>query len=159
MSHPSATPKSNLPVEAPRPRLLPKTSACYVCGPDNAAGLHIPFVADGAHGSSARYTVRAEHCGWPGLLHGGVAFALMDEALAWACYFQGLYGVTARVETRFRQPLPVGSKLMIRAWTTDQRRRLITARAEIRLDADDEPLVAEADATMFLPEIAAAPRA
>jgi acyl-coenzyme A thioesterase PaaI-like protein len=139
-------------------RLLPKTSACYVCGSENASGLHIPFVADGANGSSACYTVRAEHCGWPGLLHGGVAFALMDEALAWACYFQGLYGVTARIETRFRQPLPVGSKLTIRAWTTERRRRLVTARAEIRLDADDQPLVAEADATMYLREIESEPR-
>lgn len=136
-------------------RLMPKTSACYVCGPDNAAGLHVPFVADGAHGSRGSYTVRAEHCGWPGLLHGGIAFALMDEALAWACYFQGLYGVTARVETRFRQPIPSGTKLMVRAWTTDRRRRLVTARAEIRLDAqdgEDGTLVAEADATMYLPE-------
>jgi hypothetical protein len=48
---------------------------------------------------------------------------------------------------------------MIRAWTTDQRRRLVSARAEIRLDAEDEALVAEADATMFLREIESEPRA
>jgi acyl-CoA thioesterase FadM len=76
----------------------------------------------------------------------------MDEGLAWACYFQGLYGVTARVETRFRQPLTVGAKLVIQAWTTNRRKRIVTARAEIRLDSDDGPVVAEADATMYLPE-------
>ena len=151
-----------MPVEAGPPgpdiRLNPKTTACYVCGPDNGAGLHVPFVADGPHGSRGSYSVLAEHCGWPGILHGGVAFALMDEALAWACYFQGLYGVTARVEIRFRQPLSVGAKLIIQAWTTNRRKRLVTARAEIRLDADDGPLVAEADATMYLPETASEPR-
>ena len=99
--------------------------------------------------------MRTEHCGWPGILHGGIAFALMDEALAWACYFQGLYGVTARVETRFRQPLSVGAKLVIRAWTTDRRKRLVSARAEIPLDTDDGRAVAEADATIYLPEVPA----
>jgi acyl-coenzyme A thioesterase PaaI-like protein len=77
----------------------------------------------------------------------------MDEALAWALYFQGLYGVTAKVETRFRQPVSVGEKLVIRAWTLDRRRRLMDARAEIRVDGDDGPLVAEATATMYLQEI------
>ena len=138
--------------------LLPKTNTCYVCGPENASGLHVPFVSDGAHGSRAAYTARAEHCGWPGLLHGGVVFALMDEALAWACYFQGLYGVTARVQARFRQPIPSGTKLIIRAWTLERNRRLVNARAEIRLEAEGEPLVAEATATMYLPEIKSEPR-
>jgi acyl-coenzyme A thioesterase PaaI-like protein len=77
----------------------------------------------------------------------------MDEALAWALYFQGLYGVTAKVETRFRQPVSVGEKLVIRAWTLDRRRRLVDARAEIRVDGDDGALVAEATATMYLQEI------
>jgi acyl-coenzyme A thioesterase PaaI-like protein len=115
--------------------------------------MQVPFVLDGPTGCRALYTARAEHCGWPGLLHGGVAFTLMDEAMAYALYFQGLYGVTARAETRFRQPVPVGTKLMIRAWTLGQRRRLVEARAEIRIEADDGALVAETTATMYLQEI------
>ncbi len=129
-----------------------RTSACYVCGPDNPAGLHVAFHAHGADGARANYSVRPEHCGWPDILHGGITFALMDEALAWACSFQGLYGVTARVESRFRQPLHVGANLIIQGWTTGRRGRLVTARAEIHLDSDNGPVVAEADATMYLPD-------
>ena len=84
------------------------------------------------------------------MLHGGVTFALMDEALGWAVHFQGLHGVTARADTRFRQPVAIGAKLIIRAWTLQQRRQLMTARAEIRLDNQDQTLVAEVDATMYL---------
>jgi len=130
---------------------------CYVCGPDNAVGLHVPFEREGAHGSRAVYTARTEHAGWPGLLHGGVALALMDEALAWALYFQGMYGVTARVETRFRQPIPVGTKMVVRAWSVEKRRRLVEARAEIRGDSDGNPLLAEATATMYVQEELPAP--
>ncbi|MBI4459971.1 MAG: PaaI family thioesterase [Acidobacteria bacterium] len=129
------------------------TSNCYVCGPKNAHGLHVPFVRDGENASRGIYTARAEHCGWPGLLHGGVALALMDEALAWALYFQGLYGVTARLEIRFREAIPVGAKLVIRAWTLQQRRRIVNARAEIRRESSRDVLVAEADATMYLQEV------
>ena len=132
-----------------------RTNRCFVCGPDNAEGLHLTFVQDGPNGARALYTARAEHCGWPGLLHGGLAFTLMDEALAYALYFQDLYGVTARIETRFRRPIRAGAKLIIRAWTVEQRRNLVDARAEIRLDAEGSPLVAEASATMYLQEIAA----
>ena len=138
----------------PTVRLIPRTNLCYVCGPDNAAGLHVQYVADGHHGSRAFYTARAEHDGWPGLLHGGVTFALMDEAMAWALHFQGLFGVTARVETRFRQPVRAGTELTIRAWTLRRRRRLLNARAEIRIDSKQMPLVAEADATMYLQKLA-----
>ena len=137
----------------PLPPLRWKTNKCFVCGPENPAGLHVVFAAEGETGCRASYTARAEHTGWPGIMHGGVAFLLMDEALAWALYFQGLYGVTAKVETRFRQPVSVGEKLVIQAWTLDRRRRLVDARAEIRIDGDDGPLVAEATATMYLQEI------
>ena len=81
-----------------------------------------------------------------------------NEAFAYALYMQGLYGVTAKVATRFRQPVHVGEKLIIRAWTLEQRRRLMDARAEIRLATDGGPLVAEADATMYLQELAEAER-
>jgi len=126
------------------------TKGCYVCGEENASGMHIPFSPEGDNGSTATYTARREHEGWGGILHGGVTFALMDEALGWALYFHGLSGVTARVETRFRRPITVGTKVVIRGWSTGRRGRVVTARAEIREDSPDRSLLAEADATMFL---------
>jgi acyl-coenzyme A thioesterase PaaI-like protein len=140
--------------DEPALQLNLETKNCYICGPQNAVGMHIQFFPDGPHGTRAEYVAREEHCGWPGILHGGVTFALMDEAFAYALYMQELYGVTAKVVTRFRQPIRVGEKLIIRAWTLEQRRRLVDAHAEVRLDSDSGPLVAEADATMYLQESA-----
>lgn len=132
--------------------LKAKTSRCYVCGADNASGLHIPFRPDGDNGSRAVYTAKEEHQGWPGVLHGGLAFSLMDEALAWALYFHGLTGVTARVEARFRQPIRIGTSMEVRAWMVKRQRKIVTARAELRSTGDGNPLLAEADATMYLLE-------
>src|SRR5258708_19816721 len=46
--------KADLELSIP---LRPKNvRTCYVCGPDNARGLQVAFLADGAHGSRALYT-------------------------------------------------------------------------------------------------------
>ena len=86
------------------------------------------------------------------MLHGGVLLALMDEALGWSLYFHGPGGMTARFDARFRRQTPIGSSLIVRAWTTERRGRLVKARAEVRMDTDDGPILAEADASMSLGE-------
>lgn len=126
------------------------TSQCYVCGHANDSGLKVRFVKDGEFGSRAHYTARLEHDGWPGVLHGGITFTLMDEALGWALFFQGLRGVTARVETKFKLPIRTGSPVVIRAWTTNRRRELVSARAEVRSDDNRSDLLAELSATMYM---------
>ena len=63
---------------------------CFVCGSENPSGLHIPFrrLADGR--SRAEYEARPDHVGWPEIIHGGLLFTLMDEAVAWAVIYAGL---------------------------------------------------------------------
>ena len=126
-----------------------KNSHCFVCGPDNPLGLQVRFQPCGTQGSRAHYLARQEHGGWTGILHGGVTFALMDEAIGWALYFQHLPAVTARVETKFHKPIPIGAKVLVKASVERQKRRLFEAHAEIRMDDEAETLLAEADAVMY----------
>jgi acyl-coenzyme A thioesterase PaaI-like protein len=126
-----------------------KDTTCFVCGPDNPLGLQVPFERSGEAGSSALYTARKEHGGWNEILHGGVTFSLMDEAFGWCLYFQNIPSVTARIETRFHKPIPIGSRLYIRAWVVGQRRRLFDAKAEVRLDDAEGMLFAESEATLY----------
>jgi acyl-coenzyme A thioesterase PaaI-like protein len=125
-----------------------KDSYCYVCGPDNKLGLRVPFEQESAEGSCGRYVARPEHGGWNGVLHGGVTFSLMDEALGWALFFQERPSVTARIQTRFAKPIPIGAALIIRAWIVRDRGRIAEAKAEVRSECG-EILFAEAEATMF----------
>ncbi len=123
---------------------------CYVCGSDNPRGLHIAFERDGDDGCLARYMPQPEHCGWPGLIHGGLLFTLMDEAVAWALIYAGLHGVTARGDVRFTAPAKVGAPLLVTARVLSQHGKLAKARAEIREAGNDGGLVAELTATMYL---------
>lgn len=125
---------------------------CYVCGSDNPKGLHATFERDGDRGCRATYVVEAEHVGWPNLMHGGLLFTLMDEAVAWALIFAGHRGVTAKAEVRFRRPANVGDTLVIKATAADAQRRFVRTFAEIhRMDRPDE-IIADLDATMALVE-------
>jgi len=127
----------------------PTFPTCYVCGSDNPLGLHVPFTPAPDGTARAEYTAREEHVGWPDRLHGGIMFTLMDEALAWALCYTGLRGVTAKAETRFREPVRVGDRLVVTARIIEQDRKIVRARAELRTAVDDQ-LVAELNATMFV---------
>jgi len=126
---------------------------CFVCGSDNAQGLHVDFHADGPDGCRAQYMARAEHTGWPGIVHGGLLFALMDEALAWALMYADLQGVTARGEFRFWSPARVGTPLVVTGRLASRRGKLVQARAEIRAANGSQDLIAELDASMYLTDV------
>jgi uncharacterized protein (TIGR00369 family) len=121
---------------------------CYVCGADNPAGFKIRFAKDGEGRCRATYPALPQHNGWPGVIHGGVLFTLMDEAVAWACRFAGWRCVTAKAEARFRAPARVGMTLVIRGELGFIGRRAIRARAEIRDGSDTGPVLTEFEAMM-----------
>jgi uncharacterized protein (TIGR00369 family) len=123
---------------------------CYVCGVENDAGLRLPFRKDEGGGSRADYVARPEHAGWPGVIHGGLLFTLMDEAVAWACTYAGSRCVTAKAEARFRVPVRVGTPLVITGRVTHTTSRALRARSEIRAGDDNGPVIAELDAMMAI---------
>ncbi len=127
----------------------PGFPGCFVCGSDNPQGLHVTFERDGADGCRALYSPPKEHCGWPGMIHGGLLFTLMDEAVAWALVYAGLRGVTARGDVRFVAPAKVATPLVVSGRVLSQHGKLVKARAEIR-EAQSDTLVAELATTMYL---------
>ncbi len=104
---------------------------CFGCGMKNPEGLHIDFEFEGTT-VKGRFTPRATHQGWPGLTHGGIAAAAMDEAMGWAMYAAGAWAMTARMEVKYRQPLTLGEEVTITAQVTRDRGRRMEAEAEIR---------------------------
>jgi acyl-coenzyme A thioesterase PaaI-like protein len=126
---------------------------CYVCGADNPEGLHVEFRADGPERCRALYLARREHEGWPGILHGGLLFTLMDEALAWALAYAGLRGVTAKGDVRFCAPARIGAQLVITAELRERRGKLVRARAEVRDAQAPDVLIAELDGAMYLTDV------
>ena len=103
---------------------------CFVCGPDNPAGLRLRFVQDGAR-VRAEFVPREEHVGWEGIVHGGILAAVLDDAMGNVFYLQGYQALTARMEVRFRRPVRPGEHLEVRAWVAAEDTRTVTTRAEL----------------------------
>lgn len=99
----------------------------------------------------ARFTPRDEYQGYPGVLHGGIISTVLDEVLGRVCIAEGRWMVTARMEVRYRRPVPVGEPLTVVGETVESRGRRLVVRGELRLP--DGRVGAEATATFIeLPE-------
>jgi uncharacterized protein (TIGR00369 family) len=107
---------------------------CFACGRDNPIGLHLRFRIDGET-ATCETTLSSVFQGWRGVAHGGIVMSLIDEAMAFAAGAVGWKGVTAECSTRFRKPVPLDARLVVRGKVLWQKRNVIGVAAEI-LDSD-----------------------
>jgi acyl-coenzyme A thioesterase PaaI-like protein len=88
------------------------------------------------------------HVGFPGVTHGGLVSAVLDDVMGRSTTLVRRWTVTARLEVRYRGPASAGTPLRVEGWMTGLRRRAITARG--RLLDPGGGVVAEASGT-YLP--------
>lgn len=105
--------------------------SCWGCG-DNPEGLRLPQpAAEGLDRYEAFFTLDERHQGGPGLAHGGVVAAVLDEAVGLLATWFRFPAVTARIFVRYRAPVPINTELQVRARIDDARGRRIRVSAEI----------------------------
>ena len=130
----------------------------FVHGLRNPAGLHVqyrlergvaPPDADPAGVLvTAGWTADAQHMGFPGIAHGGLVGAILDDAIGRVAALRHRWVVTGRLEVRYRSAAPIGVPLRIEAWTTRWQRRQVSGRA--RMLTPEAEVVAEASG-IYLP--------
>jgi acyl-coenzyme A thioesterase PaaI-like protein len=123
--------------------------ACWGCG-DNAEGLHLPLpVEEGQTEYEAYLHFDERHQGGPGLVHGGVVSAALDEGCGLLATWYRFPAVTARIFVRYRRPVPINTELLLRARIDDAHGRRIHASAEL-VDGH-EPLAEARGAFLHVP--------
>ena len=123
----------------------PSSQMCFVCGRENPIGFHMHFFADDDGTVYADYIPREEHQGYPGVMHGGLVTALLDELIGRTAIASDLWCMTAKLEVRFRNPVPIGTSLKLKGEITKKGRRLLEGHGEIR--TEDGTLLAQAHGT------------
>lgn len=66
------------------------------------------------------------------MAHGGIAASVLDEAMGWAMYAVGAWAMTARMDVKYRKPLPLGREVTVTAEVVRERGRVLDAEAQIR---------------------------
>jgi uncharacterized protein (TIGR00369 family) len=123
----------------------PNSRLCFVCGLDNPIGLKLAFYEDEQGHVAARFTPQSQHQGYPGVVHGGIVTALLDEVLARVAIGSGRWVMTARLNLRYRRPIPLDQPLTVVGQALGWKRSLFEARGQIILA--DGQVGAEAEGT------------
>lgn len=123
---------------------------CFACGVRNPFGLQMVFRQEGDTVVSD-FMPREEHQGFPGVIHGGIVATVMDEALNRTSMLSKhpAWTMTGRLEVRYRQYVPYGKLLRVRAALTLERGRMVQAVGTLTLAEDENVVLTEAQGTFM----------
>lgn len=131
---------------------------CFGCGKKNPIGLQLVFsqverlrsseMTEARPDMAVEAVFRSElkHQGWPGVQHGGITGALLDEAAGYIPYFLGEIAMTAAMDVSYLQPIRTGETVFVGAQLRSRSRRLLVVLAQI----SDREGVCRAQATAKL---------
>lgn len=130
---------------------LATSNHCFVCGRLNQSGLHMNFYQESQGEVIATIRVPEQFQGYPGIVHGGIIAAMLDEISGRSVEMDASgkptrFLVTASLNIRYRKPVPIGMELKLRGYLLKDTGRVATVKGEIR--DDQGQLLAEADAVM-----------
>ena len=95
----------------------PNSRMCFICGLENPVGLHLHIYETEPGVVETTYVAPEHFQGYPGVLHGGIVGAIIDEisgrALMGSDPMNPRFMFTARLEVKYRKNVPIGKPLKI----------------------------------------------
>ncbi len=133
-------------------RRQPNSRMCFICGRQNPVGLKLDFYEDQeAEQVRVDFIVPDDYQGYPGVVHGGIVSAILDEVSGRAVMADEgdeRLMATLRLTVRFRHPTPTETPLTAVGWVQQIGGIGAKVAGEIRLPdgtvtADCESLLAD----------------
>ncbi len=113
---------------------------CLICGMKNEFGLKASFYETDKNELITLFKPSDLHQGYPGRLHGGIAAAILDEAIGRNINLgekEQNWGVTLEFSIKFKKPIPLGVELKAVTRLTDENKRFFEGTGEILLPNGD----------------------
>jgi acyl-coenzyme A thioesterase PaaI-like protein len=126
----------------------PNSDYCFICGRHNPHGLYMAFYDDGDKTVCATHTVPEAYQGYPGVVHGGIVAAMLDEAVGRVAMIGDPHHfmMSVKLEVKYRHPVPTETPLKIIGRVERLRGRLGKAVGKVVLP--DGTVAAEAAMTL-----------
>lgn len=119
---------------------------CFICGLENPVGLHLHIYETEPGVVESSYTAPEHFQGYPGVLHGGIVGAIIDEMSGRAHMgsdpMAPRFMFTAKLEVKYRRNVPVGKALKVIGKAGKSRGKSAEAWAGI-YEAESGELLAE----------------
>lgn len=132
--------------ESPTPRRQPNSRHCFICGMENPVGLHLHIYETAPGEVESSYVAPDHFQGYPGVLHGGIVAAIVDEISGRAHMgsdpLDPRFLYTAKLEVKYRKNVPIGKPLRLVGRAGKSRAKSAEAWAGI-YDAENGELLAE----------------
>jgi acyl-coenzyme A thioesterase PaaI-like protein len=130
----------------------PNSRKCFICGLENPVGLHLHIFEVEPGVVETTYTAPDHFQGYPGVLHGGIVSALIDE-ISGRTHMgsdpnKPRFMFTAKLEVKYRRNVPVGKPLKIIGRAGRSKSRSAEAWAGI-YDTGTNELLAEGNALLI----------
>ncbi|MEE4312211.1 MAG: PaaI family thioesterase [candidate division KSB1 bacterium] len=131
----------------------PTSRTCFMCGRENDLGLKMEWYNDpDAQEVKGEIEVPEQFNGYPGIVHGGIVAAILDETAGRALMIDGNFEnlfVTLKLNVTYRQVTPTQTTLTAVGWIVKKGNRSMRVAAELRLA--DGTVTAECEAVVVLP--------
>jgi acyl-coenzyme A thioesterase PaaI-like protein len=130
----------------------PNSKMCFICGLENPIGLHLHIYEVEPGVIETKYIAPEHFQGYPGVVHGGIVAALIDEISARAQMGSASndprFMFTAKLEVKYRQNVPIGKLLKIVGKAGKSKSKSAEAWAGI-YDAETNELLAEGNTLLI----------
>jgi acyl-coenzyme A thioesterase PaaI-like protein len=128
----------------------PNSLHCFICGIDNPIGLKLKIYRSEEGTIESTYTAPEHFQGYPGVLHGGIVAAILDEISGRALMGDPSlprFMFTGKLEVRYRKNVPIGKPLRIVGKAGKSKGKIAMGWAGIYNEVDE--LLAEASTLLI----------
>jgi acyl-coenzyme A thioesterase PaaI-like protein len=130
----------------------PNSRHCFICGRENPVGLRLHIYETAPGEVESTYLAPEHFQGYPGVLHGGIVAAIVDEISGRAHMgsdpMNPRFMFTAKLEVKYRKNVPIGRQLRIVGRAGKTKARTAEAWAGI-YDAETNELLAEGNTLLI----------
>ncbi|MEJ2747141.1 MAG: PaaI family thioesterase [Anaerolineae bacterium] len=134
----------------------PNSDHCFICGRKNPHGLYMTFYDNGENEVFSEYTVTEDYQSYPGIVHGGIVAAMLDEVVGRVSMIgdHHHFMMSVKLEVKYRHPVPTNTPLKIIGRIVKLRGRLGQAVGQVILPdgtvaAESAMTLADVPATML----------